>query len=422
MKKFNKKRYIVMFAVLFTLLVHCNVNAEIYTPLPCVIKEQPVNILGNIGDTVNFTVDATNVKVYRWEYCSEGQSTWQELGQSFTGYNSDTLTISLTNNYRLTNSYRCKLVGTDGNVKYTDTVKIEKAKPAMIISQPVNTVGKIGDTVKFTVKASSVKNYRWEYCSEGKSTWQELGQSFQGYNSDTLTISLTNNYRLTNSYRCKLVGTDGNVKYTDTVKIEKAKPAMIISQPVNTVGKIGDTVKFTVKASSVKNYRWEYCSEGQSTWQELGQSFSGYNSDTLTISLINNYRLTNSYRCKLVGTDGNVKYTDIVKIEKTKPATITSQPVDTVGKIGDTVKFTVKALSVKNYRWEYCSEGQSTWQELGQSFPGYDSDTLTISLTNNYRLTNKYRCKLIGYDGKILYSSCCGIYKIDMEEWETPIM
>ena len=38
------------------------------------------------------------------------------------------------------------------------------------------------------------------------------------------------------------------------------------------------------------------------------------------------------------------------------------------------------------------------------------------------RLTNKYRCKLIGYDGKILYSSSCGIYKIDMEELETPIM
>ena len=199
-------------------------------------------------------------------------------------------------------------------------------------------------------------------------------------------------------------------------------PCVIKEQPVNILGNIGDTVNFTVDATNVKVYRWEYCSEGQSTWQELGQSFSGYNSDTLTISLINNYRLTNSYRCKLVGTDGNVKYTDIVKIEKTKPATITSQPVDTVGKIGDTVKFTVKALSVKNYRWEYCSEGQSTWQELGQSFPGYDSDTLTISLTNNYRLTNKYRCKLIGYDGKILYSSCCGIYKIDMEEWETPIM
>ena len=327
MKKFNKKKYIVMLAVLFTLLVHCNVNAEIYTPLPCLIKEQPVNILGNIGDTVNFTVDATNVKIYKWEYCSAGQSTWQELGQSFPGYNSDTLTISLTNNYRLTNSYRCKLVGADGNVKYTDIVKIEKAKPVTITSQPVSTVGKIGDTVKFTVKASFVKSYRWEYCGAGQSTWQELGQSFPGYDSDTLTISLTNNYRLTNSYRCKLVGADGNVKYTDIVKIEKAKPV-----------------------------------------------------------------------------------------------TITSQPVSTVGKIGDTVKFTVKASFVKSYRWEYCGAGQSTWQELGQSFPGYDSDTLTISLTNNYRLTNKYRCKLIGYDGKILYSSSCGIYKIDMEELETPIM
>lgn len=126
MKKFNKKKYIVMLAVLFTLLVHCNVNAEIYTPLPCVIKEQPVNILGNIGDTVNFTVDATNVKIYKWEYCGAGQSTWQEMGQSFPGYDSDTLTISLTNNYRLTNKYRCKLIGYDGKILYSSSCGIYK--------------------------------------------------------------------------------------------------------------------------------------------------------------------------------------------------------------------------------------------------------------------------------------------------------
>ena len=126
MKKFGKKKYIVMLVVLFTLLVHCNVNAETYTPLPCVIKEQPVNILGNIGDTVNFTVDATNVKIYKWEYCSAGQSTWQELGQSFPGYDSDTLTISLTNNYRLTNKYRCKLIGYDGKILYSSCCGIYK--------------------------------------------------------------------------------------------------------------------------------------------------------------------------------------------------------------------------------------------------------------------------------------------------------
>ena len=36
-----------------------------------------------------------------------------------------------------------------------------------------------------------------------------------------------------------------------------------------------------------------------------------------------------------------------------------------------------------------------------------------------YYPTNR---SLKAYDGKILYSSSCGIYKIDMEELETPIM
>ena len=131
--------------------------------------------------------------------------------------------------------------------------------------------------------------------------------------------------------------------------------------------------------------------------------------------------MTNSYRCKLVGTDGNAIYTDIVKVEKGKPATITSQPANVIGKMGDTVSFTVKASNVKSYQWEFCSAGQNTWQSLGSGFLGYNSDTLTIALTNNYRLTNSYRCKLVGIDGKIIYSSVCKVNRINMEEWETPI-
>ena len=305
-----------MLAVLLTLLIRVNVYAEIYTLLSCVINEQPINVSGKIGDIVSFTVDASNVKEYKWEYCSEGQNTWQSLGSGFQGYNSKTLTIELINNYRLTNGYRCKLVGTDGAVKYTDIVKVEKGEPAAITSQPMNAVGKIGDTVSFTVKASNVKTYKWEYRSEGQNTWQSLGSGFQGYNSKTLTIELINNYRLTNGYRCKLVGTDGAVKYTDIVKVEKCEPATITSQPMNTVGKIGDTVSFTVKASNVKTYKWEYCSEGQSTWQSLGSDFTGYNSDTLTIALTNNYRMTNSYRCKLIGYDDTIVYSSLCKINK----------------------------------------------------------------------------------------------------------
>ena len=196
MRKSNRKKYIVMLAVLLTLLIRVNVYAEIYTLLSCVINEQPINVSGKIGDIVSFTVDASNVKEYKWEYCSEGQNTWQSLGSGFQGYNSKTLTIELINNYRLTNGYRCKLVGTDGAVKYTDIVKVEKGEPAAITSQPMNAVGKIGDTVSFTVKASNVKTYKWEYRSEGQNTWQSLGSGFQGYNSKTLTIELINNYIL----------------------------------------------------------------------------------------------------------------------------------------------------------------------------------------------------------------------------------
>lgn len=46
MRKSNRKKYIVMLAVLLTLLIRVNVYAEIYTLLSCVINEQPINVSG----------------------------------------------------------------------------------------------------------------------------------------------------------------------------------------------------------------------------------------------------------------------------------------------------------------------------------------------------------------------------------------
>lgn len=86
------------------------------------IVSQPVNAEGEIGENVEFHVEATGAENYRWYYSEDG-TTWKAVGNNYTGYNTDTLYVSVTA-YRKTLQYRCLLKATDGSSVTSNTVKI----------------------------------------------------------------------------------------------------------------------------------------------------------------------------------------------------------------------------------------------------------------------------------------------------------
>ena len=80
---------------------------------------QPKDAVGDVGDTVTFTVVAMNVASYQWEVAKIGTNTWNNSGSA--GATTETATTVIANttyNYRL----RCKLTDADGNVIYSDEV------------------------------------------------------------------------------------------------------------------------------------------------------------------------------------------------------------------------------------------------------------------------------------------------------------
>ena len=79
------------------------------------------DITAALGATIQFHVDATNVKSYQWEFLKEG--TWKSA--SGTGNNTATMTY-VVNEARYTFEYRCKLTAADGSFVYTNTFKILK--------------------------------------------------------------------------------------------------------------------------------------------------------------------------------------------------------------------------------------------------------------------------------------------------------
>ena len=121
--------------------------------------------------------------------------------------------------------FRCVLTGTDGTTQYTDVVRIEDAG-LTIINQPENAKGNVGDNVSFTVDATGVSSYQWQYSKTGTGSWKNCGEA----SAKSATLEVTNIADSTKAlyFRCKLTGTDGTTEYTNVVRIENAN---IVSEP-----------------------------------------------------------------------------------------------------------------------------------------------------------------------------------------------
>jgi len=94
-----------------------SINDKLYSPH---ITTQPTEFEGEIGDTAVFTVVATNVKSYQWQYTTAGVS-WTDSGAS--GNKTASLSIGISET-RLNQTYRCKITGLDDTIIYTDGVKM----------------------------------------------------------------------------------------------------------------------------------------------------------------------------------------------------------------------------------------------------------------------------------------------------------
>lgn len=87
-----------------------------------VITKQPEYAVAQVGDTVSFTVAATNVVSYQWQFSNDNGFSWQD--SSMTSAKTATLSDYEVTTTRLSYLFRCKLTGSDGAAVYTNVVGI----------------------------------------------------------------------------------------------------------------------------------------------------------------------------------------------------------------------------------------------------------------------------------------------------------
>ncbi len=349
------------------------------------ISTQPKAAKVKVGGTAKFTVKATGTGLkYQWQYSTNG-TTWKNCSSSSAKKASFSFTAKTSHDG---NYYRCKVTDSAGNVVYTSTVR---AYVLGITTQPKTQKVAAGKTIKFTVKATGASlKYQWQYSTNGK-TWKNCSSSSATKSSFSFTAKTSHSG---NYYRCKVTDSAGNVVYTSTVR---AYVLGVTTQPKTQKVEVGDTIKFTVKATGTGlKYQWQYSTNGK-TWKNCSASAAKKASFSFTAKTSHD---GNYYRCKVTDSAGNTVYTSKVRayvlgIEK--------QPVKKTVTKGKTAKFSVEATGHSlTYQWQYSTDGGKTWKTCSGSAAKKAIFSFTAKISHNGYY---YRCRITDSAGNRVYTS-----------------
>ncbi len=345
-------------------------------PLRVKITQQPADVKAEAGETAVFTVGATGDGLtWQWYSCDPGQDAWSKVA----GADSESLSIAVTAETD-GRAYRCEVSDRFGNKETTQSAKLYllSEEPPVILTQPEDQYVPSGGNAVFTVSAKgSGLQYQWQYRKPGKTAW--YASSGAGAKTPQLTIQATDS-RDGYSYRCRVTTAAGVSVYSDAAAIHILNGPVIRTQPQDVAGVPGNTVVFTVDALGTGlTYQWQYKDVG-GTWKN-----SSFKTASMSCKLTAE-RDGRQYRCKVTDASGESVTSRAATITVKMTLTITQQPKDFFGALGDTAVFSVTAVGEGlTYRWQYKDVG-GAWANSS-----FKTATMSCKLTAE-RDGRQYRC------------------------------
>ena len=350
---------------------------------PVEITSQPKNVTCLLGSTASFSVLATGNNIqYQWQVFSNGS--WINCSAN-DGANTSTLTLTATA-ARNGLKYHCVITDSYYGAVVSNEATLTVTSPITITTQPKDFTGPVNEKARFKVTARGESlTYQWQYSKDGQ--WTNLGGSTAVTSEYAITIKDNLDGR---KYRCVITDTNNNVITTDTVVLHVERPDVelaIKTQPKNFSGIIGDKAKFKVVAEgNGLTYQWQYNKNGE--WLNL----SGNSAVTAEYSITIKENLDGrKYRCVITDANNNTVTSNTAKLTIERPyveLSISTQPKDFFGQVGDKAKFKVVAEgNGLSYQWQYNKNGQ--WTNLSGSSAITAEYAITVKDSLNGR---EYRC------------------------------
>lgn len=382
------------------------VNKESSVVAPT-ITSHPSNVTTAPGTTVTYGVIANGSDLtYNWQFELSNVSGYVNMSgytsvytDCYSGYDTATLTITDTTYFNGVN-FRCVVTNSAGSViSNSASLTIQETVTApTITSHPSDTTVDEDVDALFSVAATGTNlSYQWQSASSSSGTFSNV-TNLTGYNTANLTVPGTSTYNGM-AFRCVVTNSAGSATSnaaTLTVQINMAP--VITTQPTSTqINTNGGSATFSVTASGEDlSYTWYSRAGSQFAWGEMGAPYT-----TATIQLSDSRYYDRDFYCKVWNEYGSVD-SDIVTLTSIDTPYITSQPT----RSGN--NYSISANGVLYYRWEYSSNGGTTFEYMGNAtaveksnFVNYSSATVTVrNGIFNYYSTVYIRCRLINNSGE----------------------
>lgn len=263
-----------------------------------------------------------------------------------------------------------------------------------ITSNPSNVTGRVGNTATFSVRATGDGlTYQWNEFVDGE--W--VACTYTGSTTANLKVPITCN-KDGRRYDCTVTDKYGHSAASNSATLTIDRTTLKINNaPVNYTGLVGETAIFNVVAQGDEmTYQWQVNKTG--TWED--SIIPEANTSKITIS-ITNARSGYKFRCIVTDGYGKSVTSSAATLTALPPISITSQPKDYSGIVGDKATFTVVATGTNlTYQWQTNKNG--TWAD--SSLTGAKTSSLSIDLTaarNGY----KFRCIIKDSKGNTLTSN-----------------
>ena len=319
--------------------------------------EQPKSVTAP-GGTVSFSAPALGEGVvsYQWYYRKSSTDTWKKCSGYTDYYSYEVEALKYRSGYQ----YRCKASNEYGTA-YSDPATLTVKILPVITSQPQDITQSAGFVAKFKVAADNAVRYQWYYRTSASGSWAK--STLPGATTATLSVTAKSS-RSGYQYRCRVYSDDGSV-YTEPATLTVVAQPVITQEPESTTAAVGETAKFTVKATGVKSYQWYYRTSASGSWAK--STLPGATTATLSVegkTSRNGYQ----YRCKLSNNNkGGVAYS--------LPATLTVS----------NVKYRALLVGEVSFSWDNATRNRGDVVNMANMLASVQGPK-----GGTYRVTSKY--------------------------------
>ncbi|MCC8029725.1 MAG: immunoglobulin domain-containing protein [Lachnospiraceae bacterium] len=271
-----------------------------------------------------------------------------------------------------------------GDIEIT-AVGVEETEGPVIITQPQDYSGVIGDTAVFTVEAAgSGLTYQWQYLSPGANTWKDSSGATTTLRSVEITAA-----RDGQQYRCVVTDENGNSVTSDTATL-----IVLNVYDVDTTGLTNISLSEDSAATAVE-------AEEYSATLVADDGYTLPDTVTVTVggtelTADEDYSYDAESGLLTISADA-VTGTIAITAAGVEELAIITQPADYTGTVGDTAVFEVEATgSGLTYQWQYSSNGGTNWHDSGMT--GADTAAVSVPVTSA-RDGQQYRCVVTDGNG-----------------------